>query len=211
MKTQALFIVGLQRSGTTITARLLCQSKDVGPGELGYCPYDRWDVAFIGEVGGHAAVQPVRADLDHAVNHATSPRYQLVKLALPTSLESLNWRELPDKYYSDARYIVVRRNDLDRQASLRQMPYLKPTRDLWDNPPIEVSFLNCFRNAWDKSVKSHAYDDRFYFFDYDPAVLAPVDSYGRLFDWLGIDRLPDTAFNVIRTPKNWSGYHQPNA
>ncbi len=105
-----LFVLGPQRSGTTITARVLGAHPDVAPGGVGHCPYARWDVQFMAEVGGNPDRQPLLTELRKTAYHNPSP-YYLCKVALPVSAESLLWPRLLEMFHKSSVVLTDRDSD----------------------------------------------------------------------------------------------------
>ena len=129
--SRPLFVIGPQRAGTTITARLLTLSPRIGPDHLGYCPYDRWDIAALAEIGGQIAEQPLMAGFESMLRSRTAPDdWTLAKLALPASVEGLGWVRLVDRF-SDACFVLVHRDAHDTYDSWSKLAYLAGGGPLW--------------------------------------------------------------------------------
>ncbi len=135
-----LFVIGPQRTGTTVTARVLAGHPDIGPEPLGFCPYDRWDIAAAAEFGGAPTETPILDKLDRHVGYASAPWF-LVKLALPVSVESLLWPRLLERY-PDSRVVLTNRGIAAANDSWLKLPYLQ------DAKPTENGILTTLHTTW---------------------------------------------------------------
>ncbi len=138
--SRPLFVIGPQRAGTTITARLLTLSPQIGPDHLGYCPYDRWDIAALAEIGGQIGEQPLMRGFESTLRSRTGPDdWTLAKLALPASVEGLGWVRLVDRF-PDARFVFIGRDAHDTHESWSKLAYLAGGGPLWPRS-VHTAFL----------------------------------------------------------------------
>ena len=144
--SRPLFVIGPQRAGTTITARLLGLSPRVGPCQLGYCPYDRWDIAALAEIGGQTAEQPLMDGFESMLRSRTAPDdWTLAKLALSASVEGLGWVRLVDRL-ADACFVLGGRDPHDTYESWSKLPYLAGGGPLWPKS-VHAAFLEQVRET----------------------------------------------------------------
>ena len=197
--TRPLFVIGMQRNGTSILARIV-QSADGVSRQFHPCP--RWDIPAVAEIGG--AVPPGKGLWTAALRrHMTRipGTWALAKLALPMMAESFAWPRLA-RLFPKAAFILIRRQPADAHLSWRTLPYLlddeaqakiKPVAYLeWATRQLELLELFAARNKG-RSVLV-AYEDM---------VIAPRPTLAPVWKLIGGE--PKTGWeSCIRKPKHWN-------
>lgn len=204
-----LFIIGPQRSGTTIAVSLACRLVGVGDGPRGHEPFARWDIPFIGELGGDASHKPL-LDGIRAYAGEVAEDYAAVRIALPWAWESLGWWKLLEKF-PNAKFILIHRNEADSFASWRLLPYVRALQ--WPKHVCGAAGDTVLResySAWHFAVIcsfTRALGDataRCVAIRYENLVLDADRALAPVCAMLGLDPLSD-AQQYIRPPKHWSG------
>ena len=185
--SRPLFVIGPQRAGTTITARLLTLSPRIGPDHLGYCPYDRWDIAALAEIGGQIAEQPLMRGFESMLLSRTAPDdWTLTKLALPASVEGLGWVRLVDRF-PDAGFVLVGRDAHDTYESWSKLDYLAGGGPLWPKS-VHTAFLEQVV-ATQRDVAA-ALPGRCAFVSFESLVIDADNAFGPVWQMLDIARVP---------------------
>jgi len=194
--SRPLFVIGPQRAGTTITARLLGLSPRVGPGQLGYCPYDRWDIAALAEIGGQTAEQPLMRGFESVLRSRTAlDDWTLTKLALPASVEGLGWVRLADRF-ADACFVLVGRDSLDTFESWSKLAYFAGGGPLWPKP-VHTAFLDQVRET--QRAVAAALPGRCAFVSFEALVADADDAFGPVWRMLDVPPVPGLGA-YIKTP-----------
>ncbi len=204
-----LFIIGPQRNGTTILVKLLCMLPECGDGQRGFEPFDRWDIPFIGELGGDASRTPL---LDGVRDYAArcDARYAAVRVALPWAWESLGWLRLLE-IFPDAKFVLIQRNVVDAFQSWLSLPYIRKLpwpghllgatgHDYLFEAYAEHHFaITC---TFDRAM--NAAPGRVTALGYTRLVGDADRELAAAYAMLAVDPLDD-AQQHIRLPKHWSG------
>lgn len=189
-----LFIVGLQRSGTTVTARLLCSSEQVGDGRLGFCPCDRWDVLAAMELGAETSITPWLNEIGKYLACLDNRRYRLVKLALPFTISAMRISKLAERWPHSRIVIVERRCANDHLSSWKALGYLR------NRQSDHVFWVH--RHLFERAVKE--LNPAPYVLCYEDLVIQPHRTASLLCQWLGIEPLSAKVCGIVNRPKNWS-------
>ena len=194
-----LFIIGPQRSGTTITARVLGAHPDIAPGGVGFHPFNRWDVSFMAEVGGNPDQQPLVRALRREV-YENQARYFLAKIALPVSAESLTWPRLLGQFPKSMAVFTDRDTDATAKSWVG-LDYLASQR------PTDADAWRLLHATWSGLHRQQilAAEDRYAGRTWRVELAAicrdPVAELGPVFTRLGLSPPPDAAYSVVeRTP-----------
>ncbi len=204
-----LFIIGPQRCGTTITVSLACILDGVGVGPRGYEPFHRWDIPFIGELGGDAGRTPLLGGVRRYVD-ACPDRYAAVRVALPWAWESLGWIKLLD-LFPRSRAVIVQRNELDAFASWRSLAYIGKLP--WPGHLLDETghaylleaycgFRFALTHTFDRALNVAA--GRVEVLAYEQIVADADLALAPACAMLAVDPLND-AQQYIRKPKHWPG------
>jgi len=196
---EVLFVIGPQRSGTTVTARVLGAHPDIAPGGVGFHPYARWDIPFMAELGGNPDKQPLIAALRKAA-YEHAGRYFLAKIALPVSAESLTWPRLLGQFPKSMTVLT----DRDTEAtgkSWAALEYLESQR-----PTDEIGWMR-LHESWTDLYRQQilAAEDscpgRTWRVELAAICLDPAAELGPVFTRLGLSPPPAAAYSVVeRTP-----------
>ncbi len=191
-----LFVIGPQRTGTTITARVLGAHPDIAPGGVGFHPYTRWDITFMAEIGGRPDRTPLMDDLRRQA-HQCPQRYFLAKVALPVSAESLLWPRLFDMC---PKCMVVHTNRPldDTAASWLGLEYLiehQPKHQHW------LDLRTCWHGLHIQQLAavSDRYGGRIHGVNLEAICADPVAELGPAFVRLGLSAPPPAAYELVKT------------
>ena len=192
----ALFVIGPQRTGTTVTARVLGAHPDIAPGGVGFHPYDRWDIPFMAEIGGNPDRTPLTNEL-RATAYADPHRYYLVKVALPVSAESLTWPRLLDMFPNSTAVLTSREFKAARKSWLG-LDYLA------QRAPAKTQALGLLRDDWNflhlqqcLAVEDY-HEGRTWRVELEATVFDPEAELGPVFTRLGLSPPPATAYSVVQ-------------
>lgn len=194
-----LFVIGPQRSGTTITARVLGSHPDVSPGGVGFCPYTRWDIQFMAEVGGNPDQQPLLKQLRREA-YTNPSRYYLCKVALPVSAESLTWPRLLGMF-PKSMAVLTDRDSAESMLSWVGLEYLRAER------PADVPGWQLLRESWEDLHRQQIvsteerYAGRTWRVELSAIRQDPAAELGPLFTRLGLSQPSDRAYSVIKRTK----------
>lgn len=206
-----LFVIGMQRNGTTILTRLLCRHADCGLGRAGYEPFDRWDVPAIGELGGQATATPLLDGAGEYVKNCRKP-FAVVRLALPWAWESLAWPRLLDRF-PDALAVVTVRNGQDAYRSWRTLPYVQTLgveQKACHGGQEECAALAWSYQCWAEAVRrsfseaNEKYAGRVTPIEYEHLVCDADGTLAPVWAALGLEPLTGLQ-GMIRPPVHWSG------
>ncbi len=197
--SELLFVIGPQRSGTTVTARVLSAHPDIAPGGVGFHPFNRWDIPFMAEVGGNPDQQPlIRALRLAAYEHPA--RYFLAKIALSVSAESLTWPRLLAQFPKSMAVLTDRHTGATATSWLG-LQYLVPQR------PTDTGGLRFLHSAWSDLHSQQilavedCYAGRTWRVTLAATCLDPAAELGPVFTRLGLSQPPAAAYSVVtRTP-----------
>ena len=196
---ELLFVIGPQRSGTTVTARVLGAHPDVAPGGVGFHPFNRWDIPFMAEVGGNPDQQPLIRALRQAA-YAHQARYFLAKIALPVSAESLTWPRLLGQF-PKSMAVLTDRNSEETAMSWDKLEYLRNER------PENTSGRIALHVQWNVLhleqilAVEKKYAGRTTTVFLNSICRDPAAELGPVFTRLGLSPPPAAAYSVVkRTP-----------
>ena len=189
--SQPIFVVGPQRSGTSILARTICQAEGVANRHFSPCP--RWDIPAMAELGGQVRETPWLDRMDAWVARQTE-RYAVVRFALPWAVESFGWPRLAEGR-PEARFVYIYRNPQDTFDSYRSLAYLP-----------SMASKTTLQAYWDWHFylyQTHS-ERRLVFVYYDGLVMEGVTALKPMWAEFGLEppTLPDGWFHK---PKHWSG------
>ncbi len=196
---EVLFVIGPQRSGTTVTARVLGGHPDIAPGGVGFHPFNRWDIPFMAEVGGNPDRQPLLRQLRQSA-YEHEARYFLVKIALSVSAESLTWPRLLGQFPKSMAVLTDRDTEATAQ-SWAGLEYLDSQR------PTDVDAWLMLHEAWSDMhhqqilAVEDTYAGRTWRVELAATCLDPAAALGPVFARLGLSPPPAAAYSVVeRTP-----------
>lgn len=191
-----LFVIGPQRSGTTITARVLGAHPDIAPGGVGFHPYARWDIAFMAEVGGITDQMPLVDKLRKDAFASAQPFY-LAKVALPVSAESLLWPRLLDQF-PRCMIVLTHRDSTQNLRSWTELEYLRDqqpsNRGGWTE--LWRYWLTLHRQQCE-AARSRA-EGRIHGVNLELICLDPENELGSAFVRLGLSPPPATAYQEVK-------------
>ncbi len=192
---ELLFVIGPQRSGTTVTARVLSAHPDIAPGGVGFHPCNRWDIPFMAEVGGNPDQQPLIRKLRQAA-YAHAARYFLAKIALSVSAESLTWPRLLGQF-PKSMAVLTDRDTVETAKSWAGLEYLDSQR------PTDAGAWLLLHEAWSDLHRQQilAVEDRYagrtWRVELAATCLDPAAELGPVFTRLGLSPPPAAAYSVV--------------
>lgn len=196
---ELVFVIGPQRSGTTVTARVLGAHPDLAPGGVGFHPYNRWDIPFMAEIGGNPDRNPLTDNLRReAYNHAA--RYYLAKVALPVSAESLTWPRLL-AMFPKSMAVLTGRDRHETGASWLGLDYLADHRPADPLAWLEMRAQWAAMHEQQILAAEDKYGGRVWRVELGATVLDPAAELGPVFTWLGLSHPPATAYSVVKVKK----------
>jgi len=193
-----LFVLGMQRNGTTILSRIIQAAPGVA---RGYHPCPRWDVPLQAELGADLPEKrgPWLAGLRLYMERAKEP-WGLAKLSLTCSAESFAWPLLA-KRFPRAAFVGIVRDPIDALASWRTLPYLA-AYGAQERMKAEAYYewVAAQRDLLE-SFFAQRPDERF-LVAYEDLVLAPRPTLAPLWRLLQVPE-PKGWERWMRRPKHW--------
>ncbi len=209
-----LFVVGMQRNGTTILTRLLCMQCDCGRAPRGYEPFARWDIPAVAELGGDCTRTPLIDGIRKYVDECPD-QWAVVRLALPWAWESLGWHRLLD-LFPDAKIVLIWRTVEDAMSSWMGLPYVKTLNvDSFASGvgTQSTEVLKASYRFWAWSIfRSFGYyraaaEDRMRLVNYEDLVVDADKALDPVWDLLQTWKMSGLQKYIV-TPKHWSGGSQ---
>lgn len=194
--SRPLFVIGMQRNGTGLCARIVRQSSEVYDGR--FAPHDRWDIPGIAEIGGHAAETPfVDAMRTYFAEHGE--KYACVKIALPLAVESYGFIRLVELFH-DARFVLIARHYYDAWRSWTKLPYLQGL-DLPDMPDTYRKWHGDMVQRFIEFERRHT--GRAVLVTYERTVRGVESEFAKVWKMLNVEP-PEGLQRLIRQPAHWS-------
>jgi tetratricopeptide (TPR) repeat protein len=199
-----VFIVGMPRSGTTLTEQILSSHRDIAAG--GELPFWRervaaWRASRIGSVDGSALSDA--AEAYRALLRRSGPTSRRVTDKSPTNYELL-W--LIRLSFPDARIIHCRRHPIDTALSIFFTNFWSRHDYAWDRSDIVFQFRQYERlmDHWRRVLPS----DRFTEVQYETLVADREAETRRLIAFLGLEwdeacLAPERNTRVVQTASVW--------
>lgn len=194
--SRPLFVIGMQRNGTGICARIVRQSPEVYDGR--FAPYDRWDIPAIGEIGGHAQITPF-IDMLRTYFADHSGKYACAKIALPFAVESYGFVRLAE-LFPEARFVLIARYHYDSWQSWTELPYLQG---------LHLPQLSDVYRRWHEHMVHRffafreSHKPRVEFITYERLVGDADNECRNVWKMLNIEA-PENLQRLIRKPTHWT-------
>ncbi|HUX16344.1 MAG TPA: sulfotransferase [Phycisphaerae bacterium] len=197
---KAVFVIGMQRNGTSILARLVGMAGGVGR-QFHPCP--RHDIPLMAELASDLPKehQPWTSLLRQHVRRERA-RWALAKVALPFAAESFGWPVLA-KGFPDAAFVFSVRDTLEAEASWRDgLPYLAAY-----GAQNRITTMAYFEWAVAQRNLIEGFTarspDRCVVVRYEEMVLAPLPTLAPVWRLLGTEA-PKGLEKWIHKPKHWN-------
>jgi len=188
--SQPIFVVGPQRSGTSILARTICRADGVA--DRHFNPCSRWDIPAMAELGGKVGITPWLDRMDEWL--ADRPeRYAVVRFALPWAVESFGWPRLA-KGRPKAQFVFIYRNPVDTYTSWRELAYLPPEALVYP----EMSYRHWYYDLY------QIHERPTLLIGYERLVEEGPIALSAMWRVLGLPA-PDLPDDWFHKPKHWSG------
>ena len=195
-----VFVIGMQRNGTSVLARLVQAARGVS---RQYHPCPRWDIPLLAELGSNLEFKQTAWLRGMQIYLARRPEaWALAKLALPVMAESFAWPLLA-KRWPEAAFVFALRDPLDAQASWRDgLPYLAAYEaQSRVSPEAYFEWSAAQRDLIEKFAAARP--GRSAVVCYEELVLSPKPTMAPVWRLLGTEA-PKGFETWIRKPKHWN-------
>ena len=200
MMARPLFVMGMQRNGTSILTRLVQAARGVAR-QFHPCP--RYDIPFLAELG--AGLPPKQSPWFQGVQiyFSRGPEpWGLVHMALPVSAESFAWPLLAERF-PKAAFVFILRDPIEAQASWRDgLPYLAAYKaQTRVSPAAYFEWAAAQRDLIEEFAAARP--ERSVIIHYEELVLAPAPTMAPVWRFLKVGP-PKGFVKWIHKPKHWN-------